>query len=318
MGAALLEPDTHSSRSTVTVVTCLRSRAVSRSWEYHVLLLQRTLDSLLAQADSAFRIIVVCHEVPDIPQLRHPRVHALSVDFSVPERDNDEMCADKVLKLTAGVDLALTQGTDYVMFADGDDLVSNRIGPFVAANDGAPGWFSNSEYFHHYGSRWLRRHQMQPERSGPIIIVRAEFLRFADATDPEQFWHRSVSQESSERYLRALAARGPRVNTLAAVGHTNYVALLKSEGVRLEPLPFIPSVVILHSDSTSNVAGDAGSKADGSGSHISSWRKKASCFKQFLTTVPDLRPVTPSLQKEFSIPTESQRTSQSREGVLHA
>jgi hypothetical protein len=260
------------------------------------------LDSLLAQTHPDFRIIVVCHEIPEIPQLKHPKIHALSVSFSPPARNNDEMCADKVLKLTAGITVALERGTDYVMFADGDDLVSNRIADFVAQRPGGNGWFSNSEFFHRYGGTLVRRYDLPSDHAGPNVIVRAEALRFADASDTSEFWRGAVSSIDNERYIQALVSRGPRVNTLAAIGHTKYLALLESEGCSLQPLPFVASIVILNPDSTSNVSGGEGSAVDGALQRHPLWRKKLSRIKQVVRAAHTLRLLTPAMRKEFSVP----------------
>src|SRR5438132_5315231 len=83
----------------LAIITALRSRLLAKEWDYHVWLLQRTLDSILAQTNDAFVIAVVCHEKPRIPQAGHHRVHFLSVEFDPPQRNNDDMCVDKVLKL---------------------------------------------------------------------------------------------------------------------------------------------------------------------------------------------------------------------------
>lgn len=285
----------------LTIVTCLRSRAVSRQWDYHVWLLQRTLESLLAQSNPDFRIVVVCHEIPDVPQLKHPKVHAVSVAFSPPARNNDEMCADKALKLTAGVDWALERGTDYVMFVDGDDLVSNRVCSFAEEHRGANGWFSGAEFFYNYGGRILKRNERVPIHSGPAVIVRAEALRFADASDSSEFWHRAVSAGGNERYLQSLILRGPRVSTLAAIGHTKYVDLFNSEGRPLQPLPFVAIIMIQHPDSTSNVAGGEGSRIDGASSRRPLWRRKLSRVKRVVGALTTLRLMTSSLRAEFSV-----------------
>lgn len=300
----------------LSMVTCLRSRAVSRNWDHHVWLLQRTLDSMLAQTHPDFRIVVVCHEIPDIPQLKHPKVNALSVAFSPPLRNNDEMCADKVLKLTAGAEWALQRGTDYVMFADGDDLVSNRIASFVAERPGANGWFSNSEYFFRYGGKVLRRNDMVPGRSGPTVIVHGKALRFADALDSSELWHRVVSAGENERFVEALASRGLKVNTLAAVGHTKYVNFLDSIGSPIEALPFVASIVILHPDSTSNVPGGKGSSCDFSPPRHPLWRRKLSRLMQVVRQLPTLRVLNLGLRAEFSVPGDGDLPAEFRVGGI--
>lgn len=111
----------------LTFIVSMRARALSKDWALHTRLLQCTLNSILAQTHPAFDVVVVCHDVPDIPQARHSAVHTLSVDFPPPQRTNDDMCADKVLKISRGVEWAMARGSEYVMFVDADDLVSRRL-----------------------------------------------------------------------------------------------------------------------------------------------------------------------------------------------
>src|SRR2546426_9381718 len=109
------------------IVTSFRARALARDWDHHVWLLERTLDSMLAQTDSDFRVVVVCHEIPAVQQRGHSKIKFLPVSFPPPERNNDDMCADKVLKLSAGIEWAIEAGCDYVMFTDADDLVNRNL-----------------------------------------------------------------------------------------------------------------------------------------------------------------------------------------------
>src|SRR5260370_22808937 len=118
----------------------MRARALARDWAYHTWLLQCTLNSILAQSNPEFNVVVVCHDVPEIPQANDPAVHMLRVHHSLPEKTFDDMLVDKVLKLTAGVDWAIARGSDYVMFVDADDLVSRRINVFVASHRGNNAW----------------------------------------------------------------------------------------------------------------------------------------------------------------------------------
>ena len=282
-------------------ITCLRSRTVSASWEYHVWLLQRTLESILAQLEREIMVIVVCHEIPAVSQLKDPRVEAFSVDFAPPLKRNDEMCADKVLKLTVGIDRAIERGCDYVMFADGDDLVSNRISEFVCAHHGVDGWYSASEYFYRYGGRLVYRYDVPELQAGPNLILRADLVRFASVADSRGRWFEIARSPANEGYLNALRNRGPRVCTAAAVGHTQYLRLLKSECVDIHALPFTSSIVIQHPDSTSNVSGGDGSGASVVSSAQSVLRRRLRRGEQIIKRLRNVRPVTNRLRSEFSL-----------------
>jgi hypothetical protein len=266
------------------IITCLRARALARDWAYHVWLLERTLNSMVAQTNREFKVIVVCHEIPHLPLLKGSMIDFLSVDFPPPVRTNDDMCVDKVLKLTAGIDSAIAAGCDYIMFADGDDLVSRRLSQFVAENNGKNGWYCGTQYIYRYGMRWVRKSTSRCMEAGPFIIIRSDLLRFA--LDPMY--------------------RGQRVNTLAAIGHTEYRKLLIAQGNPVEPLPFPGIVYILHEDATSQVPGLIGSDVSASLPKRSGLRRALGHLKRNAQKIPDLRPLTTAMRLEFTVPSADQ------------
>src|SRR5882762_11214635 len=135
----------------IAFITSFRARALAQDWDHHVLLLERSVRSMLAQTRGEFYVVVACHEIPDTLLAQEPRVHFLPVNFSPPIRNNDDMCVDKVLKLSAGAAWARAQGCEYVVFNDADDLVSNRIAGFVADHRGENGWYCPCEMFYTHG-----------------------------------------------------------------------------------------------------------------------------------------------------------------------
>ena len=258
----------------------MRARALARDWDYHIWLLQCTLNSILAQSNPEFNVVVVCHDVPEIPQANNPAVHMLRVHHSLPEKTFDDMLVDKVLKLTAGVDWAIARGSDYVMFVDADDLVSRRINEFVASHRGNNGWFFSRGYSHQYGGLWLRKLVRHHLICGTSHVVRLNLLQFA----------------------RDASYRGERVNTLAAAGHADYCRLLSSQGFPLEPLPFPGAIYVLHSDSACWAPGGSAYHIEGQCAPRPFWRRALSWGKRTAKLVLKLRPLTLSLRTEFTIP----------------
>jgi hypothetical protein len=265
---------------TLTFILSMRARALSRNWDHHTWLLERTLDSILAQTDPRFNAVVVCHDIPDIPQADQPNVEMLTVDFPVPDRNNDAMCIDKILKVSRGVEWAQAHGSEYVMFVDADDLVSRRLSAWVAANSGGNGWFFRSGYAHCYGDPWMRTQTPHHLICGTGAIVRADLLRFAKV----DFCHGRV------------------VNTLAAAGIGNYLSHLAEQGSPIEPLPFPGAIYVLHDDSTSEVPGGSGYRLNGTRDTRPIWRRTLSWGKRTVNTLSRTRPVTSRVRREFSVP----------------
>ena len=284
----------------IAFVTSFRARALAQDWNYHVWLLERTMLSMLAQSGGKCHVVVACHEVPDISLARDPRVQFLSVGFKPPARNNDDMCVDKVLKLTVGARWALARGFEYVVFSDADDLMSNRIGGYVDAHRGENGWYCASEMFYTYGGSLLRYFDIPGMSAGPCVIIRSDLLSF-ESPPFSGAWTDILVSGGESNYLDLLNRRGEDVNVVAAIGLGHYRRLMSDAGHALEPLPFPANVVINHRDSTSFVAGGIGSYYQ-AGPPRSVFRQFLSRTKQRLSWLPTLRYATPSLRQEFLIP----------------
>jgi len=266
----------------LTFIVSMRARALSKNWAHHTSLLERTVDAILAQTHPDFEVVIVCHDVPGIRQAGHPKVHMLPVDIPIPQRTNDDMCVDKVLKLSKGLEWAIPRRSDYVMFVDADDLVSRRLSEFVAAHDGENGWYFHSGYVHTYGDAWVRTHAPHHLICGTGAIVKTSLMRF----------------EKSE------FCRGEVANTLANAGIDYYLPHLEAQGAPIRPLPFPGAVYILHPDSTSEVAGGTGYRLGGTFAPRPLWKRVLGPVKRAALTLPTLRPITPALRREFTIPRE--------------
>lgn len=240
----------------IAFCTSLRARALANDWPYHVWLLERTVDSMLAQAGDV-RVIIGCHDVPETRLAGDRRVRFETVPIPVPSRSNDEMLVDKVIKHSIAAKRALEDGCDYVIFNDADDLVSNRVGALVASSAGANGWYSASQLFYAYGGRLLRRSDIIPPNSGPFVIVRADLIQF-DAPPFSGEWVSLVESGGEREYLEMLARHQRPVCTLAAAGLGHYVTLMTRLGHPLAALPFPANLVINHQDSMSTTGGRNG------------------------------------------------------------
>lgn len=254
-------------------VTSFRARALAADWEYHVRLLERTLASLLAQTETGIRVVVVCHEVPDV-RIRDPRLHFITVAFPLPRREFNDLTVDKVLKISVGARWAIDNGCRFLMYADADDLVSRRLAAFARRRPDANGWYFTDGFVHRYGRPWVLCSPGHHQTCGTCAVVRTDALRFAP--DP--------------------VYRGELVETLAAAGHNLYSDFMARAGRPLEPLPFPGSIYIQHSDS---IATTLPPYDGGAGSAL---RRRLRAIREVGRRVRRARPVTPSLAREFTIP----------------
>lgn len=67
----------------LTFVIPVKSERVSSNWSKFCRLFERTLISVCNQTDTNFKVIVVCHEIPQI-EFKHNNVCYLHADFEPP------------------------------------------------------------------------------------------------------------------------------------------------------------------------------------------------------------------------------------------
>lgn len=263
---------------------------------------------MLAQTNPNFRVVVGCHDIPDIPQLQHPQVHAFRVDFPPPERNNDDMCLDKILKLSHGVRWAQEQGASHVMFVDADDLVSNRLSAFVDSHRNGNGWYFDRGYKYFYGDRWLAKQQPHYLICGTGMIARADVLPFSD--EPAATLHDRWGDAARNKLRTHPDFQRETINILAAQGMAGYCSSMERWGYPLSPLPFRGAVYILHDDSTSEVAGGDGFQRATNFAGRPAWREALSQVKRGAQWLRAAQPLTPALRREFTIPRPSEIPAQ--------
>lgn len=128
----------------LTFVIPVKSKVVSGSWEHFCKLFERTLRSVTNQTCEDFEVLVVCHDIPDVP-FSHSKIRFLQADFPAPDfAGADPLAAkriDKARKIQIGVRASQEMGANYVMVLDADDCVSYRLAEYVKSN-GAAGFSS--------------------------------------------------------------------------------------------------------------------------------------------------------------------------------
>lgn len=147
----------------ITFIVPVKSKKVSGSWEHFSRLFERTLKSIGNQTSPEYRIVVVCHEKP-LTNYHNTKVEFVEVDFAPPlltqgskEKNNELKEEDKSKKILAGLEHIKKYQQDYVMVADADDCISNKIAAFVEEhkNEGLPGWYFKKGYIYREGSKFI-------------------------------------------------------------------------------------------------------------------------------------------------------------------
>ena len=157
-------------------VVPLKSARAAVSWEVVTRLVRRTLRSACAQTSPAFRVLVMCHEVPAVG-FHDQRLEFLPVDFPPPGPDVAERRRDKGRKVLRGLLRALTFAPCHAMILDADDCVSNRLVTHVARHSSANGWYFRKGYLYREGMETIRLERLRFHHwCGSSHIIRPEIL----------------------------------------------------------------------------------------------------------------------------------------------
>jgi hypothetical protein len=117
----------------VTFGIPLVSRRVARSWPSVEQLLGATLRSVFNQTDANIRVIIACHERPDIVELLDKRVTIKQVEFDIP-RFRWEMEIDRMRKLEVIGSELRSLGAGWLFILDADDFVSKHLAREVVSS----------------------------------------------------------------------------------------------------------------------------------------------------------------------------------------
>ncbi|NJK56509.1 MAG: glycosyltransferase family 2 protein [Pleurocapsa sp. SU_5_0] len=158
----------------------LKSAKVSYSWVQVSKLFERTIRSVCNQTSLEFRVIVVCHEQPDI-EFEHSNVTYLQVNFPLPawevNTDHASRDTDKQKKIFTGLMYARQFNPTHIMFVDADDCVSKHLAKFVLQNPESNGWMFDKGYEYFDGSKSiLLRQKGFCYRCGTSSIVKYELI----------------------------------------------------------------------------------------------------------------------------------------------
>ncbi|MBU2904285.1 glycosyltransferase family 2 protein [Arenibacter algicola] len=169
----------------ITFIIPVKSKKVTGSWEQFSKLFERTLKSICNQTSQNFRVLVVCHEKPEI-QFERPNIEYIHVDFEPPqlktapkEKHDGLKEEDKSKKILAGIAYAEKYNSDYLMVADADDCISNKIVEFVDKNKKANnyGWFFKKGYIYREGDKFISLNKENFNTlCGTCIIIKPQLI----------------------------------------------------------------------------------------------------------------------------------------------
>ena len=107
----------------------LKSKKISRDWQVTCASLEATIDSILAQSDSDYKVVVVGHDCPDfLVAMNQPNIKFVLATFPAPDRSSpsfttQDLINDKTLKIISSLYELRNENLAYVYQLDSDDLI---------------------------------------------------------------------------------------------------------------------------------------------------------------------------------------------------
>lgn len=254
----------------------VKSAEVAKSWSQTCKLLERTLRSVCNQTDHQFRVIVVCHEKPQI-NFFHSSISYVEVDFPPPKNQGRSKVMDRIRKELTGFIAAKKFSPCHIMKIDADDCTSKHLAEFVSKNPQTNGWFVDKGYVYIEGSRsiYLKKKEFY-KWNGSSNIIRDNLY---DVIQHNLEKLPETDEECLEYYMT----------------HFEVAKTMSERGTPLEALPFFGCVYILGHGENRNPVNN---NPYGNEGLISYERPFLTRLKKILF---EYRPLTKNICDEFGI-----------------
>ncbi len=156
----------------------IKSPSVSNSWSRLCKLFERCIASICNQTSPNFKVIVVCHQIPEI-SFESSYIEYIEVDFPPPALDSKfgqvqgPGDIDKARKIRVGLEAIQHLNASHVMVVDADDCVNQDLAAFVDQYPQCVGWYFKQGYVYLEGS-WILFKNIQNfyQSCGTSIIAR--------------------------------------------------------------------------------------------------------------------------------------------------
>ena len=186
----------------IAIVIPFRPKAESSNWPLDVLLLKRTILTILRQPGEVYHVYVVytdfqetgiqhqCLTFSQFPFVQFA-ITALNDYESLLSRHYDDVYLrrhlDKSRKIMWGCKLSKDAGYEFIMNVDSDDLISNKLLPYLLEQKSKiDGWYIPGGYVHIYSKKYLQKINTNMHLlNGSTHIVNARLINIPDMETKE-------------------------------------------------------------------------------------------------------------------------------------
>lgn len=220
----------------VVFVVPIKSEQVSTNWCVFSVLVERTMQSICQQTSQNFKVVAVCHEIPEI-SFSHDNLEFVQVSFDPPsaKRIEDPNAfdprnpyrnvakeEDKARKIMEGIAYGRQYNPDYYMVVDADDCINKNLVKFVDEHNSPDnhGWYFKEGFIYNEGSNliFLNKNTFNV-LCGTCIVVRAELVDKLIELEPFVVFTHDFTELGDNRELKPL----PFTGAIYSIGNTeNY------------------------------------------------------------------------------------------------
>lgn len=226
----------------------VKSKKVSGDWESFIKLVERTLKSICSQTDQNFRVIVSCHETPEIGY-KNDKIEFHNMEFLPPnlagldwEQARQAKEGDKTNKILEGFALAQKYEPSHIMVVDSDDCISHKIVEFVHKDaNKTTGWYINKGYYYQEGKPYafLKKTNFN-QFCGSCIIIKNEFAKELILQEPFLYYNHFTMNLPNGKELAPLPFAGAMYSM--ANGENHFMSVSKAESIAKSASKFWPSL----------------------------------------------------------------------------
>ncbi len=200
----------------LTFIVPVKSELLASDWLAFSKLFERTLKSICNQINDNFKVIVVCHELPQVI-FTSDKIEYVQVPFEPPTLVADDgdinralKEGDKANKILVGFERAKKYKPDYIMVVDADDCISNTIVSFVAQQENnVPGWYIDKGYYYKEGAKYLFLNKKTfNDLCGSCIIIRTDLFLQLITHDPWLYYYHELKELPNGIALKPLPFAG--------------------------------------------------------------------------------------------------------------
>jgi len=200
----------------------LRAKRSARDWDQVCERFRATIRSIGRQTDPDFRVLVACHDLPELDGVDRSKLQFLTAEFAPPSADDFRgQMIDKGRKVHLMLSTIRRLGVGSYMQVDADDFVSRRIVAFVRSRPEVPGWVIRKGYEYKVGADFIQLNPVIHRHCGTthIVNLRVDDLPpdMGDADSPEAP-AKYVLRRPHHAWRRGFAAAGRSFRSLPFAG----------------------------------------------------------------------------------------------------